>query len=534
MKKIISVITVLALLFGFAACGKKPVEKTGGLAVLPTFKTTEKEILVFDRGNTNAAEYIMLTSLQGITAQKDARVFLKDNDNMVYLEDGVREKNMTVKEFSDIWELIKACREDIKDSGCVIFKENDDSVNMAATVSGAEGWLMVPETLRERAEAEGFTVKRDLTADGSTYESIFNEYKDKLNNNLLIHQAPGCITLRDYGIAAKAFCFYTAEKDKASFKFRNSVFAWAKQNAPVFGWSSDEGGYVEHASENGLFILASDHCTNVSFLSGWDTDSEPKQKVQPEKITADESKHYIALVMSDGDNVQWFETTVPFRGHFYERTQNPKDYKLTWTAPPLLQTLAPSSLQHIYNIATDKDRFVAGVSGCGYINPSSYPKNFLDDFVKQTADTMKDADLQNLAVLEVTKSTGKIQKSMSVYADIGGFDGGLMQVENKYEALKGKIVWCGDKPFISARRSFWYTSNIENEMANREWVEEFAKQLNALPADIHSEDGYSYINVHPWSTTMDDLNYLVSLLDGHIELVYADELIELVKENVKH
>ena len=47
------------------------------------------------------------------------------------------------------------------------------------------------------------------------------------------------------------------------------------------------------------------------------------------------------------------------------------------------------------------------------------------------------------------------------------------------------------------------------------------------------EEGYTVVNVHPWTITMESLDYVVSKLGGHIELVYADELIEMIKANLR-
>ncbi|MCQ2956883.1 MAG: hypothetical protein MJ233_03470 [Mycoplasmoidaceae bacterium] len=49
-------------------------------------------------------------------------------------------------------------------------------------------------------------------------------------------------------------------------------------------------------------MLASDHCCNLSLYSGHPS-VKLEQKKQ-KKLQADASKHYVAIVMSDGDNLQ--------------------------------------------------------------------------------------------------------------------------------------------------------------------------------------------------------------------------------------
>ena len=58
--------------------------------------------------------------------------------------------------------------------------------------------------------------------------------------------------------------------------------------------------------------------------------------------------------------------------------------------------------------------------------------------------------------------------------------------------------------------------------------------MNSYSADIHSINGYSVINVHPWSMSIENLEYFVNSLDGDIVLVTVDELLEMIKINVPH
>lgn len=537
--KIGAIILVVTLLFGLCACVKN--DNSRGTAVMPVMSASHEQIYIVDRGLLSDAEMLMLNSLQGIVAQEQAQIYIKDGDNTVFLDEYLaRYPDIEVIQTDNVLEVLTTFIDRITDRGMVLFEMgNNPTVNMAATVSGAEGWLAVPTELENDVTELGLSVKKDLTEKGddryvNTYETVFEEYKDVLCRDIVIHQSPELLTLRDYGIAAGAFCFYTDESNKNEIRFRNKVFSWMNQNGAVLGWSTTELNYVKQASENGLFILASDHCINLSILSALGDGEAAVQKNQCETITADPTKHYVALVMSDGDNVQWFTTTVPFRGHFVDRVSTKGDYKLSWTAPPLLQTLAPSVLQYVYDTATDKDRFIAGVSGLGYINPASYPKEYLPGFVAGTVDAMQKSDLPFLAILDNTTSVSKLTKAMQFYADRDEISGGVMQIGRKYEELGGKIVWCGDKPFISAEKSFWFGAKDSADAINEQRIRDFSDEINALPVDITSENGYTHINIHPWSTSIEDVNKLVSLFDEHIEVVYAEELAQLVCENVKH
>ena len=45
-------------------------------------------------------------------------------------------------------------------------------------------------------------------------------------------------------------------------------------------------------------------------------------------------------------------------------------------------------------------------------------------------------------------------------------------------------------------------------------------------------DGYTVLNVHPWTMEGKDLDYLVSKLAPHIELVYVRDMLDAIRENV--
>lgn len=540
MKKILSAVLLLilaaAVIFSFGGCSNET--KSGERAVLPQLKTSAEKLYVIDGDKLTDDEYIMISSLQGITAQSEAMIFIKNSNNAVYIKDYLDSDSVEVKEFSSPWELVDACKNSL--NGCVVFERGKNiTVNTAATAAGAEDFLMVSGEMIPNAEKLGLEIKKDMTEKDkegnykNTYESVFEEYGDRLNKNVVIHQSPELRTLRDYAIAAKAFCFYTDENSRSEKDFREKVFRWANVNAPSLGWSADEIGYVKAASENGMYIVASDHCSNLSYLSGYKKDEPIKFERKPDNIKADENKHYIALIVSDGDNVQWFEETFAFTGHFAQRLKTDCDYKLTFTAPPLLAELAPEALRYVYSVAGENDSFICGVSGMGYINPTEYPEEYLGIFTESTVEEMKKSGLTSLAVLDNSVSKRKLRKAMEFYADNESVQGGFMQIKDKYESLGGEIIWCSDKPFISVRKSMWYIPK-NDEHVSKEWIENFAQKINSLPADIDSQDGYSYINIHPWSMDIADVDYLVSLLDEHIEIVSAEELLNLVKENVEH
>ena len=168
----------------------------------------------------------------------------------------------------------------------------------------------------------------------------------------------------------------------------------------------------------------------------------------------------------------------------------------------------------------------------GYINPTAFPRRLLSSFAGMTAESMGRADLSALAVLDNDTSVYRLGRAMQKYADTDGIPGGFMQIGDRYRELDGRMIWCGDKPFIGARKSLWHTH--DDGLTKEAFIKKLADEINAMPADPTSENGYSYINIHPWSMTIADVDLFVSLLDEHIEIVSAEEMLHLVKTNVRH
>ena len=52
--------------------------------------------------------------------------------------------------------------------------------------------------------------------------------------------------------------------------------------------------------------------------------------------------------------------------------------------------------------------------------------------------------------------------------------------------------------------------------------------------NINSKKGYTVLNVHPWSTTIEHLDYLVSKLDSHVEIVKCDDFLKMIKNYIKN
>lgn len=477
-------------------------------------------------------EIALVVFLQGVVNRGERRLFL-DVDN--YLEYAPQQYQRC-----GVWEALAEYVGLFDGLAVYDLRDGDVAVNLAATVCAAGNSLGVPRALLEKVRVivGALPVLFDAAdvagSDAERQRAVWLQYRDKLRKDSLVHQVTEGhyhIQLRDQAIASRVFTFFARpERDEA---FLNEVLDWADRIIPVYGWTTDEIAFVKKLSQFGDYIVPADWSHNHSYTAT-DTFTPVKQRCKDEKLVADEKKHYLAIVVSDGDNVQWFERDFSTDSHYGQRRKAPVRYKMSWTAPPLLSKICPAALQKIYG-AAEADTFICGVSGIGYTNCMTFPRALLSAYAEATAEGMKNADMRVLALLDNVANTkeGNAEDRLAEFAKHEQIAGGIWQLDpDRYESGKGKIWFVNGKPFISVGISMWHPS-CSREGVTEEWLDGIAAAINARPIDIRSENGYTVLNVHPWSTDMQMLDHVVSRLAEHVEIVSAGELIDIIGENVR-
>ena len=540
MKRIVRILScfillaMLSALLALTACVKK--NESEGLYKPDGFAQT---VYVIKASNMSRAEREMITSLQGILAQHKATIFIEDLDGVAesqntkyWLDDLIDRYGIKVEYVRNPWTLLSMFSNYITDCKYVLYtspetSDNayDQSINMAATVSGVEGYIMIDKSIELLAVSRGFTLGKDVT--GSTFREIFEEYKDRLNKNYIVHQSPERSELRDYAIAGKVFCYYSDHVTDT--KLSAEVLAWANSNCVVLGWTEDELNFVASCSLYAKAVIPADWSSNLSFYAALDKENEIiKQSYTQEKITADPNKHYVAIVMSDGDNIQWIQRNfIDSTSYFGSKYRG--EFKLTWGISPSLYDLAPSIAERVYSNQSANDQFISGPGGLGYTNITNYDKEELAEYAKMTASYMEKMDLHYANFLDAYVD----EEALKYFAEQDQIEGGIWNIGNKYVGAQGGVYWENGKPFVSVRETLWReSSGIDNEYYG--YTERVAQRINSYKCDPTSIEGYTVVVAHVWSIgTMDHIARFVNSLDEHVELVTVGELIELVKENVE-
>ncbi len=480
----------------------------------------DKKFYVFGRSeNLSSAQKIVAEAIQGIFARTNAKYFYYRSGHQVWMDDLAQTFGVT---FVDVTyaEMLADFKQNYSNN-FVLYDgtNNPQSLNGACTVAGAVDYLPVDVSLKDDMEKAGFVQAEDVSS--LSEAKVFAKYKDYLDNTGLvqINNSGFNDQMRDYGIACKYLFFWPKDMNDASVvKFRSEALSWAKNDSPVFGWvPNDETIDVAISSNYSKFTLASDYCTNMSVYTCKNLFGELqfKQEHKTTDVVAEQGKHYVCIMMSDGDNVQtWynsFATNTKYLGA--ERG----DFAMGWSIQPSLTDLAPNILNYVYSRQDKNDYYVCSVSGQGYMNPQNY--SLLDSFIGGLDLYLRRADLSVVQILD----SGPQKSVIEAYSKVPSLKGGIYCYGMKYAGGAGSVYWANDKPFVSIRETIWDAD-----------VDAMAKRINSYSTDPTNITGYTAINLHPWSHTYDDVKKLVSQLDEHVVVVTADDFIRLITENVPH
>lgn len=508
-------------------------------------KPLANEIVVVDAGRLTRGERFAVESLQGLVGRTAASIFINyGQDSKTELAD-LEEAGCTVlyvDENGEPWnfeKLINRFRSHIKDNGYILFGDHNvnEQLNMGFNYSTVYGWLAVPADTEETVRALGLEKKEDISDDKITVEfqrKFYDKHKDVFSKKCLIHQYAVANGLYDLAVQQKIFICFADEETPDEVAFRNLLYRDLEPASMILGWCNREVAHVEAAARYGHYVIPSDHSLNMSILTCNRIENPPMSSGKAKAPELDPSKHYVAIVYSDGDNAQWISNGYR---EFHTWQSYNIDTPITWTFAPQMHLFSSSAVKKTIE-NNNGDSFVAGPTGAGYARLDHMSAKNIEAYSRLTAATMEKSGLRILTLLNHVPSNAYedwiYTNKLKYFARYDNIDGGILQLDgDRYAAGGGKVYFANDKPFVSVRFSLWHPSG-EPSQVTKEWLYEQAQTVNSYNADINSINGYSVINVHPWTVGPDDLAYFVSCLDDGVEVLPADVLVAAVKENVPH
>ena len=511
------------------------------------FDTPElnSEITVISLGALSEPQRHTIIFLQGLVAREKPAIFIDygsatHKNALAEMEKAGYTLSYT-DEDGNAWgfeTIIKKFSSFITDNGYILYKTTEDhgQLNTATNLATLTGFLPFTEELEQTAVSLGLEKREDISSDTidlKYLKKFYTEHKDSFRNDSLVHLYYYVTGLRDFAIQQNIFVMYIEDADYQGRLFRDKVMKNLTPSALILGWCQYEVKFTESASRYGHSVVPSDHSYNLSILSCFDTGENKFSTTLPENIELDESKHYVSLVYSDGDNLQWIQNGF---SEFHTWQSYESETPVSWTFAPVASALSPVDVKRTLDNAEDVP-IITGPSGGGYARITKMSSKELDAFSDYTAAAMLESGLTIITFLDNADSTGfdkSMQKRLSYFSRYDNIEGGILQLDpDRYSAGGGRVYFSDDKPFVSVGFSLWHPSGNADEVTN-EWLKEQAEIINGKKADINSINGYTVINVHPWTVGTDDLQYFISQLDDNIEVIGINELLAAVKQNIPH
>ena len=489
-----------------------------------------KKLYVISENNMTKAEQTMITTLQGIVSSKsNEQIYIlsdSEPDYKLWLEDLKKNYNVKYKVIKNPWMLLKTFKSYV--DGYILYTTfNPPSINNACSLASLKNSLAIDEAIEEMVKEQGLTKLVKDCRNTDKYWAFNTLWNSGLNHSTVIEISPDKpMALRDYAITSKSLVFYEDNINDSSF--RESIFKSMDDNGHCLGWGPDEHTNVTIASKYGIDVTAADWSYNLSVLSSYP--STPQKQRQDANFKGEDGVHYVTFIMSDGDNQQWMlGSNYSAKNWFGSNYRG--DFNLGWSINKSLYYLAPTVFHKYYESANSSkyfDNFVTSPSGNVYMYPSKFPITKLDSYINILSEYMKKVDQNYVLILddEALYKTNVWDK----YTSHDNIHGLLYLNYYKNNSYEGKIVWSNNKPIVSCRDLLWWGLESENNL-----IDNINKRINLGYTDIKNPNSYSFVYVHVWSNTMDNVNDVINKLSQNprVRIVTPNNFMKLINENVK-
>jgi hypothetical protein len=380
----------------------------------------------------------------------------------------------------------------------------DCSVNVATSLAGVMGGIIVAEELEADAKAHG--LKLLLDARDKTQLWCFQTYKARFNRRMLCTQDPRKPHVRDLAIAQRAFTVYgDGEPTPAAME-------WLEPLSPILGWNGgDEFASTDLSTRYGHIQTATDWCINLPVLMAGSEDFEVPRTKSPDPGAIDWSDHRsgISFIGTDGDNVQWFQGNF-FRGN-RSYWSNPERGKIPygWSCCfAQLAQLCPQAIEYALSTRSPNDSFIEW--GGGYYYPDRFGlarTNRWELLARQARRTWALMQKTGSRIVGFNVSQFDSPDAHKAYEVLAGQTDGLLAIlifqYSPYEAGKGRIFWVKDRngvelPVITARYSIWEHQNSRPHSGTPAKVaREIRQTVETTPPEQLPR--YDWVITHAWS-----------------------------------
>ncbi len=434
------------------------------------------------------AQQMLMQSIAGLTAKS---VNQDHSDEMVWVSthnvdfetwyDLWLKQNPSVKfrgEF-DPWELVQRYSQSGIIKGYILYaldqspgqmnehrKEINLSVNVATSLAGILDGVLIDESLEQEAKANGLTMLMD--ARDKSQKWCFETYRERFNRKLLLAQDPKKWSVRDLAITQQAFTLYGEDEPT------ETVLEWLEPLSPIAGWNGgDEFECTRLSSLYGHLQTATDHCMNIPVLmAGSDQVALPHQTktFDPREINFGDHRNCLSFVISDGDNIQWLESSFFHGNPSYWDSPDRGKIPFGWSCCfAQLAQLCPVIID--YTLATQKENDRLIEWGGGYYYPDLFGhsrpnrQELLAAHAQRTWSLMKKTGTRIIGFNVAKVDSPDALKAYKTFAaETDDLLAILVFQYAPYEGGAGATYWVKDRhgieiPVISCRYSIWEHAN---------------------------------------------------------------------------
>ncbi len=349
---------------------------------LPRFATPAATLDTIEVQALSKDEQITFSALQGHVNKKQPRIYLLDARSDQGRDTWAQTSTVSLLSRKlygrrNKYALVATYAREVE--GVVLYdpKRSPHYRNLAGTVAGLRRALPVTAQVRARLKEHGINLKVLVDLTGlefsspiAIYSYLYDTYWKKCEKRLIVSARPDTRGgdhhhTRDIAAACGAAvvwldCRIPAQREV----MRRFLGDMQAGNAIVLGWYSTERSGITTASEFGIGTVPADHYMSASVYAG--TDHRIRIPEVPKKAGL-EKKAYVAIFISDGDNIQYTQRAMR---RIWDRAATHRGtVALNWTIAPALVDIGPGILNYYYTSATPKDCFVTGPSGMGYAMP---------------------------------------------------------------------------------------------------------------------------------------------------------------------
>ena len=354
---------------------------------------------VIDLTTLPADQQTLAVTLAGLVNRTRPRIYTEDDggEGKTFWLDRIAPTSKTT--FTDPYALVAKYKSEL--AGIVIYDDAlIDTLNLATVIAAQKGGVVASPAVATTLAAAPYSLptiadlrSNHFAARLDVYQYELDHWSANATHRLIVGLNPTIgAHLRDYAVATQAMMVWLDPRVTAEGVLLQKFLALLPPTSPYLGWWIDEPTGVHAASTAGVPTFAADWSSNLSVLGGTPRGSATVAAAPaPPPL---ENKVYVAIFMSDGDNVQEDQHLIPLKWNDAHRGGVP----IGWTVDPALVDVAPVILRQFQSTATINDVLVSGPSGLGYTYPAAWPQDAFDNYAKLSGAYMQAAGLRVITV----------------------------------------------------------------------------------------------------------------------------------------